>query len=102
MFGSLDCMHWTWKNCPIAWGGAYAGRGKKPPTIILEAVATQDLWIWHCFFGMPGSFNDINVLDRSPFVAKVLAGQFGEIPWTMEGKQWPQAYLLTDGIYPDV
>jgi len=35
------------------------------PTIILEAVASQELWIWHVFFGMPGSLNDINVLDRS-------------------------------------
>jgi hypothetical protein len=29
-------------------------------------VASQDLWIWHAFFGMPESLNDINVLDRSP------------------------------------
>ena len=35
------------------------------PTIILEAVASYDLWIWHAFFGLPGSHNDINVLERS-------------------------------------
>ncbi|OWZ22363.1 Nuclease HARBI1 [Phytophthora megakarya] len=59
MLGSLDYMHLEWKNCPVAWGK------EKKPTIVLEAVASSDLWIWHAFFGMPGSNNDINVLDRS-------------------------------------
>ncbi|GAB2287602.1 hypothetical protein Dimus_037941 [Dionaea muscipula] len=44
------------------------------PTIILEAVASYDLWIWHAFFGMPGSHNDINVLDRSPLFAELTQG----------------------------
>ena len=65
MLGSIDCMHWQWKNCPIQKQGQYKGHVDKP-TIILEAVASKDLWIWHAFFGMPGSNNDINVLHRSP------------------------------------
>ncbi|GJV44753.1 putative nuclease HARBI1 [Tanacetum coccineum] len=130
MLGSIDCMHWEWKNCPVSWHGQY-GRGdkkyptimleavasqdlwiwhadslsataigcqvattpclealiectgnrkivhfmqrtirvgeiKKYPTIMLEAVASQDLWIWHAFFGVAGANNDINVLDNSP------------------------------------
>ncbi|XP_042449170.1 uncharacterized protein LOC122034109 [Zingiber officinale] len=44
MLGSLDCMHWKWKNCPTAWAGQYSGRSGKP-TIILEVVADYDLWI---------------------------------------------------------
>ncbi|XP_010450590.1 PREDICTED: uncharacterized protein LOC104770160 [Camelina sativa] len=52
MVGSIDCMHWVWKNCPTAWKGMYT-RGSGKPTIVLEAVASYDLWIWHAFFGSP-------------------------------------------------
>uniref|UniRef100_A0A0D3CYD6 Nuclease HARBI1 n=1 Tax=Brassica oleracea var. oleracea TaxID=109376 RepID=A0A0D3CYD6_BRAOL len=52
MIGSIDCMHWEWKNCPTAWKGQYC-RGSGKPTIVLEAVASYDLWIWHAFFGPP-------------------------------------------------
>jgi hypothetical protein len=64
MLGSIDCMHWRWKNCPSSLQGMYSGDVHEP-TIILEAVASKYLWIWHAFFGMPGSHNDINVLQRS-------------------------------------
>jgi hypothetical protein len=62
MLGSIDCMHWSWKNCPAAWHGQFKGY-KKDATVVLEAVADHETWIWHAFFGMPGSCNDINVFQ---------------------------------------
>ncbi|XP_048420909.1 uncharacterized protein LOC125468710 [Pyrus x bretschneideri] len=26
MIGSLDCMHWDWKNCPTGWQEGFSGR----------------------------------------------------------------------------
>ncbi|XP_021769830.1 uncharacterized protein LOC110734076 [Chenopodium quinoa] len=42
MMGSIDYMHWRWKDCPLRLKGMFSGRANKP-TWILEAVASQDL-----------------------------------------------------------
>uniref|UniRef100_A0A0D3DN25 DDE Tnp4 domain-containing protein n=1 Tax=Brassica oleracea var. oleracea TaxID=109376 RepID=A0A0D3DN25_BRAOL len=100
MIGSIDCMHWEWKNCPTAWKGQYTcGSGK--PTIVLEAVASQDLWIWHAFFGLPGTLNDINVLDRSPVFDDILQGRAPKVKFKVNNHTYRKPYYLTDGIYPN-
>ncbi|XP_024014636.1 uncharacterized protein LOC112088521 [Eutrema salsugineum] len=99
MIKSIDCMHWEWKNCPTAWKGQYT-RGSGKPTIVLEAVASQDLWFWHAFFGPPGTLNDINVLDRSPVFDDILQGRAPKVNFWVNGHQYHLAYYLTDGIYP--
>jgi hypothetical protein len=40
--GSVDGMHWAWKNCPTGWAGQYKGK-EKLPTTVLEAVTSQSL-----------------------------------------------------------
>jgi hypothetical protein len=89
-------MHWSWKNCPSAWRGQFTGK-EKEPTIVLEAVATYDLWIWHAFFGMPGSHNDINVLDRSPLFADLTSGRAPSVTFTVNGQECDMGYYLADG-----
>ena len=78
----------------------HIGKEKKP-TIILEAVADSDLWIWHAFFGMPGSCNDLNVVDNSPLIGDIFAGRFPPaFKYTVNGRERTRAYYLADGIYP--
>uniref|UniRef100_A0A452XJS6 DDE Tnp4 domain-containing protein n=1 Tax=Aegilops tauschii subsp. strangulata TaxID=200361 RepID=A0A452XJS6_AEGTS len=97
MLGSIDCMHWSWKNCPKASHGQFHGQ-KKGSTIILEAVADQETWIWHAFFGMPGSLNDINVINRSPLMNKIANGDLPPVQFVANGRTYNYGYYLTDGI----
>ncbi|XP_056850732.1 uncharacterized protein LOC130500053 [Raphanus sativus] len=99
MVGSIDCMHWQWKNCPTEWKGMYS-RGTGKPTIVLEAVASQDLWIWHAFFGAPGTMNDLNILERSPVFDDIINGIAPQVNYFVNGREYNMAYYLTDGIYP--
>ncbi|XP_074351771.1 uncharacterized protein LOC141690911 [Apium graveolens] len=98
MIGSIDCMHWEWKNRPSGWGGAYSGQ-KGRPTIILEAVASYDTWVWHALFGVPGAQNDINVLGQSPVFDKVIGGDSPTVVFHVNGKRYNNAYYLADEIY---
>ena len=93
-------MHWKWKKCPMTWHGMYTGHCREP-TIILEVVASQDIWIWHAFFGMPRSLNDINVLDRSPIFAALVEGRTAPVNYTINGHEYTMGYYLADEIYPN-
>ena len=68
---------------------------------MLEAVASYDRWIWHAFFGTPGSNNDLNVLNQSPLFTQVLQGRAPEVKFTINGSEYNMAYYLADGIYPE-
>ena len=39
-------------------------------------ICSLDLWIWSFQFGLPGAFNDINILEASDHFSKVLAVVF--------------------------
>jgi len=101
MLGSIDCMHWRWENCPTAWKGQFVTGRYGVPTIILEAVASYDLHIWHAFFGVAGSNNDINVLNQSPLFTEVIKGEAPRVQFSVNGKQYNTGYYLADGIYPE-
>ena len=93
MLGSLDCMRWEWKNCPTAWAGQYP-RCHGHPSIILEAMASYDLWIWHAYFGLPGSNNGINILQSSNLFANLAQGIAPPTHYTIQGTNYDIGYLL--------
>ncbi|KAI2500547.1 Plant transposon protein [Fragilaria crotonensis] len=97
--GSIDCMHWQWKNCPSAWKGMFQGK-EGVPTMILEAISDHSTRFWHFNFGSPGALNDINVLDWSPLFYNAVRGEAPRVDFTVNHHQHSVAYWLADGIYP--
>jgi hypothetical protein len=52
-------------------------------------------------FRMPGSANNISVLDASPVFTNMMSGVAPKCEYTINGHQYYQGYFLADGIYPD-
>ncbi|KAJ9541011.1 hypothetical protein OSB04_027517 [Centaurea solstitialis] len=101
MLGSIDCMHWYWKNCPMAWRAQFH-RGDHPgPSVILESVASQDQWIWHAFFGVPGATNDIIVVSQSPIFNDLFENKAPDSSFVVNNTHYNHGYYLADGIYPE-
>ena len=105
LLGSLDCSHTYWKNCPKAWQGNYQGKEKRP-SIVLESMCDYNMWLWHAHYGFPGTFNDLNILQQSMLMERLLDGTFEEleksvVPYVVGVEQFNELFILVDGIYPN-
>ncbi|GKC47587.1 ALP1-like protein [Tanacetum coccineum] len=69
--------------------------------ILLEAVASQDLWIRHAFFDVSEANNDINIIHQSPLFNDLKQRISPEIPFVANDVTYPSGYYLCDGIYPE-
>jgi hypothetical protein len=72
---------------------------KGTTTIILEAVASHNLWIWHAFFGCPGTLNDINVLNRSPVFDDVEREKAPSVNLFVNQRPYNMAYFMQNPIF---
>jgi hypothetical protein len=70
------------------------------PTIMLETVASEDLWIWHSFFDRLGSLNNINVLQRYHLFASLARGDALDCNYAVNGHVYTIGYHFANGIYP--
>ncbi|GKC16917.1 ALP1-like protein [Tanacetum coccineum] len=76
LHGSTDCRNWSWENYPVAFKAQFSRDDHGPyPFILLEAIASNDLWIWHAFFGVSGMNNDVNVLRQSSLFNDLKSGK---------------------------
>ena len=80
--------------------GEFAKGNYKVLTLILDAVAFYDLWIWHAYFECPGSINDLQVLDCSPIFQELYKGRSPKCEYIVNGCKYNIDYCLSDGIYP--
>nr|GEV20892.1 protein ALP1-like isoform X1 [Tanacetum cinerariifolium] len=73
---------------------------KKYQTIMLEAVASYDIWIWHAFFGVAGANNDLTVLNHSLLFDDLLDDIARIVSYEVNGVTFEKGYYLVDGVYP--
>lgn len=99
MLGSVDCFHWAWRACPTSQAGSHVGY-RKDPTVVLQAVASYDRWIWHSYFGLGGQNNDLNVLHASGLFDRQLNNVAPPCHFQINGKNYDKGYYLGDGAYP--
>ncbi|XP_021980712.1 uncharacterized protein LOC110876860 [Helianthus annuus] len=71
------------------------------PTLILEAVTSQDSWIWHAYFVMAGANNDIAVLQSSCLLDDVIDGVTPNTSFYTNDVEYKYRYYLVNGIYPE-
>ncbi|GJY81721.1 ALP1-like protein [Tanacetum coccineum] len=95
-------QYWAWFGCPITHKAQYYRHDHGPdPFILLEVVASKDLWIWHSFFGVAEANKNINVTQRFPLLNDLKLGKALEVPFVANDLTYPWGYYLCDEIYPE-
>jgi len=54
LLGSLECSYFVWGDYPVARHGQYQKKEGRP-TIVVEALADYNLYVWHAVFGYSGT-----------------------------------------------
>jgi hypothetical protein len=97
---SIDCTHWPWDKCPKSFQGQFKNGRKDYCSVVMEAGCSPDRRIWHLFCTIPGTCNDINILDSSPLFNEIIKGTSPPFKYVLNGRSYTSFYYIVDGIYP--
>nr|GEU74432.1 ribonuclease H-like domain-containing protein [Tanacetum cinerariifolium] len=77
----------------------HRGDHEPNPFVLLEVISSQDLRIWHVFFGVSRMNNDVNILRKSPIFNDLKAGKALDVSFEANEVTYKREYYLTDEIY---
>jgi hypothetical protein len=66
-------------------------------------MCDYNLWFWHAFFGLPGTFNDISIVQLLPLFNAFIDGSFKNLDIDVTicaGELFKILVILVDGTYP--
>lgn len=78
----------------------YCQSDNKAPSMMLEVVVSQDLWIWHAYFSVDGGNNDLNVIYQSPLLNDELLGKYKKCSFVLNEEKYKHGDFIVDEIYP--
>ncbi|GJV70442.1 retrotransposon protein, putative, ty1-copia subclass [Tanacetum coccineum] len=76
----------------------YHGDHGSDPFILSEAIASQDLWMWHAFFGIAGLNNDVNVIRQSPYFNDLKSEKAPDVLFVANDMTYKRGYYLMKSI----
>jgi hypothetical protein len=87
--------------------GRDLSKGKKESQLLYWRRCVTTTFFWHASYGYAGCLNDINILNLSPFLERLVDGEMdaaahsvGAAPFTIAGEEFDLVFVLVDGIYP--
>ncbi|XP_076941179.1 uncharacterized protein LOC143610648 [Bidens hawaiensis] len=98
MIGSVYCIHWECANWPTAWRGQYTRGDQKGSAVSFQAIASYDR---STFFGVPGSNNDITILEQSHVMESYISGTVPVALFWDNANFYHDGYYMGDGIYSE-
>ena len=69
--------------------------------IVCEATAGHAISFFQAYVGLPGSLNDINVMNQTTMQINFMRSNAIDHKCKIREQEYTGAYFLADGIYPD-